>query len=193
MLDPAASASACLHWMCAEFSSPVQSTTHTTIGLPAPSSTYPIASSGSSTSSAGLIQPPHNECPIGGVTSNRNVPTCRFPDPSAAGTNPGAGADAKVVPAADVRNPRRETAGERSCGVVIREALWCGSVHRGGGIGGTQLNRSRPNTRATHCRRLEAADSTGRGLGSGACRHTAGEPACTFRLLEFRLQPTPAA
>src|SRR5690606_37877153 len=76
---------------------------------------------------------------------------------------------ASVAPAADVRNPRRETTEESSCGVVIRKALWCGSVQRGGGIGGTQLKRSRPDTRAPHCRRSRGGGTTGCGNGS-ACQ-----------------------
>src|SRR5262245_39509774 len=69
---PAASARARRHSRWASFKILVQSTAHRTIGLPAPSRTKPTASSGSSTTSAGLIQPPHIGCPIGGVTSKRN-------------------------------------------------------------------------------------------------------------------------
>jgi uncharacterized membrane protein YraQ (UPF0718 family) len=69
---PAASAKAVRHCTWASFKSPVQSTAQSTIGFPAPVSTNPIASSGSSTASTGLIHPPQSECPIGGVTSNRN-------------------------------------------------------------------------------------------------------------------------
>src|SRR5262245_37675644 len=57
--------------MWASFKMPVQSTEQITMGSPAPRRTKPMASSSSSQSANGLIQPPQSGWPTGGVTSKR--------------------------------------------------------------------------------------------------------------------------
>src|SRR5688500_14068385 len=88
-----------------------------------------MASSGSSKPLTGLIQPPHKECPIGGVTSKRTGAECRAGalDRSrpAATIDRGETATTPLAVTADFRNWRRCMFEEDSIGTV---STWDGNA-----------------------------------------------------------------